>query len=248
MSHARIAIAILFIALPQPVARAGQKGHPAVEPDHRDHLRLPAFAGRQERLGAEPDPERQGQGGRPRRAAAHHRRGARAATTPRSAIATHRQCFVRDIEIKADAVFSICGQGSEGLQQVAGSAQPAGVALPFGLFARVRIFAAPFHRGPFRMLADPLRDIGRRRHDALPQRNSSRKTSDAVSSQVAGDSTAHTVMIRSIVFMSDILWRSSIESIAQTATKPAAAKFHADRESRGAIALAQKLTPNTSRA
>ena len=75
------------LAVPGAADGAGQR-HPAVEPDDGDHLRLPALARRQERVGTEPDPERQGQGGRSRRAAAHHRRGARDVTTPRSAIAT----------------------------------------------------------------------------------------------------------------------------------------------------------------
>ena len=49
------------------------------------------------------------------------------------------------------------GQGSEGLQQIA-AAPPATASAQ--IFSRaVRIFAAPFHRSPFWMLADPLRDV-----------------------------------------------------------------------------------------
>ena len=66
-------------------------------------------------------------------------------------------------------------QGSEGLQQVTAaavaSAQPADHPAFRCLVVAVRIFAAPFHRVPFRMLAHPLRDIGRRGHGALLQRN-----------------------------------------------------------------------------
>ncbi len=58
-------------------------------------------------VGPQPDPERQGQGSRPRRAPAHHRGASPAAMTPRSGYPGAKHCFVRDIEIKADAVFSI---------------------------------------------------------------------------------------------------------------------------------------------
>jgi len=60
----------------------------------------------QKRVGSEPDPERQGQGSRSRRAPAHHRRGARALRR-KVGYAGARQCVVRDLEIKAGRVFSI---------------------------------------------------------------------------------------------------------------------------------------------
>ncbi len=51
--------------------RSGQR-HPLLEPDLGDGLQSPAFPGGQKRLGRQPNPERQGQGSRSRRAAAHH--------------------------------------------------------------------------------------------------------------------------------------------------------------------------------
>ena len=74
MSRARIAIAFLLIALPSQLAAQGKKGHPVVEPDHGNHVGFSTIACRKDRLGTQPDLERQGQGSRPRRTPAHHRR------------------------------------------------------------------------------------------------------------------------------------------------------------------------------
>ena len=80
-----------------------------------------------------------------------------------------KQCFVRDIEIKADAVFSIAPASSN--HGAASRRCPRCVRLVMAVW----IFAAPPHRVPFRMFTHPLCYIGRRTHDALPQRAASRK-------------------------------------------------------------------------
>ena len=86
-----------------------------------------------------------------------------------------KQCVVRDIEIKADAVFSIMDKGLKDCTKQAfsrlassgsaGRCRSACLCLVVG----VRIFAMPFDCRPFRVLAYPLGDIGRRRHRALRQ-------------------------------------------------------------------------------
>ncbi len=126
MSRVLFATAVFLLAAPGQLAAQG-KGI------RFWNLTPSTFSRRQERLGRQPDPERQGQGGRPRRAPAHHRRGAWAL-----------RCQGRLSRLKAMFCAGYrdqgrCGvfdrrQGFEGLQQVARSRsrrlidQPAGVA------------------------------------------------------------------------------------------------------------------------
>src|ERR1700731_1351219 len=72
-----------------------------------------------------------------------------------------RQCFVRDIEIKADAVFSIadkdlkdCNKYPAAALSNHGSARGRSAAR-ICLVITMRIFAAPAHHVPFRMLSAP---------------------------------------------------------------------------------------------
>ena len=86
-----------------------------------------------------------------------------------------KQCVVRDIEIKADALFSIMDKGlrdctKQALSRLASSGSAGRCrSACLCLVAGVRIFATPFDCHPFRVFAHPLGDIGRCRHRALRQ-------------------------------------------------------------------------------
>src|SRR6185312_16145313 len=69
---------------------------------------------------------------------------------------------------------------------------------PFALFrprsdfiVHMRVFATPLHRRPLRMLADPLRNVGRRCHGALLRRKVRRKAQAPLLAFIRREHGAH---------------------------------------------------------